>query len=186
MHSANRKTPRAAIAAMVTLLGSGLSGCAATGVGLDSQRVAPGEVPIAIGAPVRDNRSPMEGALACFGDQLTATTSQPVVVAVGEVRDYTGKYSINEGNAITQGGSLMVYSALGKIGGPLRIAERFDPVIAERELAYADRRQLGDGKVHDLAAATLEAIEPATGTALELRRISGKDRPCRTAKTSRG
>ncbi len=150
MHSANRKTPRAAIAAMVTLLGSGLSGCAATGVGLDSQRVAPGEVPIAIGAPVRDNRSPMEGALACFGDQLTATTSQPVVVAVGEVRDYTGKYSINEGNAITQGGSLMVYSALGKIGGPLRIAERFDPTIAERELGYTDRRQLGNGQVHQV------------------------------------
>lgn len=41
-------------------------------------------------------------------------------------------------------------------------------------------------KVHDLAAATLGAIEPATGTALELRRPSGKDRPCRTAKTSRG
>lgn len=150
MQSVKRKTPRAAIAAMVALFGSGLSGCAATGVGLDSQRVAPGEVPIAIGAPVRDNRSPMEGALACFGDQLTASTGKPIIVAVGEVRDYTGKYSINEGNAITQGGSLMVYSALGKIGGPLRIAERFDPTIAERELGYTDRRQLGDGQVHQV------------------------------------
>ena len=41
-------------------------------------------------------------------------------------------------------------------------------------------------KVHDLAAATLGTIEPAPRPALELRRASGKDRPCPTAKTSRG
>lgn len=150
MSFSGRKDRAAAIVVGVALLGTGLSGCAPTVVGINSQRVAPGEVPMAIGSPVRDNRSPMEGALACFGDQLTAATGKPVVVAVGEVRDYTGKYSINEGNAITQGGSLMVYSALGKIGGPLRIAERFDPTIAERELGYTDRRQLGDGQVHQV------------------------------------
>ncbi len=150
MVSRHGKTRRAATAAVAALLGTALSGCAAVGGGIESQRVAPHEVPIVIGAPVRDNRSPMEAALACFGDQLTATAGKPVVVGVGEVRDYTGKYSINEGNAITQGGSLMVYSALGKIGGPLRIAERFDPTIAERELGYTDRRQLGDGQVHQV------------------------------------
>lgn len=127
----------------------GLSACSAVNSGLDSQRVAPGEVPMAIGTPVRDNRSPMEAALACFGDQLTAG-GQPITIAVGEVRDYTGKYSINEGNAITQGGALMVYSALGKIGAPVRIAERFDPTIAERELGYTDRRQLGDGVIREV------------------------------------
>ncbi len=127
-----------------------LMGCTSVGGGIDSQRVAPREVPIVIGAPVRDNRSPMEAALACFGDQLVAANGKPTVIGVGEVRDYTGKYSINEGNAITQGGSLMVFSALGKIGGPLRIAERFDPTIAERELGYTDRRQLGNGLVHEV------------------------------------
>src|SRR5690606_18361062 len=65
-------------------------------------------------------------------------------------KDYTGKYSINEGNAITQGGALMVYSALGKMDGVVQVAERFDPTIAERELAYIDRRQLGDGDAHQL------------------------------------
>jgi hypothetical protein len=81
--------------------------------------------------------------LACYADHIAATRRPPVVIGVGDVKDYTGKYSINEGNAITQGGALMVYSALGKLGGAVSIAERFDPVIAERELAYADRRQLG-------------------------------------------
>lgn len=141
---------RPAILPTLIAVGLSLSGCATVNSGLDSQRVAPGEVPIALGSPVRSNRSPMEAALACFGDQLTANNGDNLVIAVGEVRDYTGKYSINEGNAITQGGSLMVYSALGKIGGPLRIAERFDPTIAERELGYTDRRQLGDGVVREV------------------------------------
>jgi len=127
------------------------SGCSTVmGPGVDTQRLAKGEVPTPIGPAVRDNRTPMEAALACFGDQLVAKGGPTRVVAVGDVKDYTGKYSISEGNAITQGGSLMVYSALGKIGGNMAIAERFDPVIAERELGYTDRRQLGDGRVYEV------------------------------------
>lgn len=118
--------------------------------GLRSQRVAGDEVPTPLGPPARTNRTPLEPALACFGDQLTAKGAPRLVFAVGEVKDYTGKYSISEGNAITQGGSLMVYSALGKIGRALAVAERYDPVIAERELGYTDRRQLGDGNVHEV------------------------------------
>jgi curli biogenesis system outer membrane secretion channel CsgG len=95
----------------------------------------------------------MEPVMACFADHVAANRRPPVVIAVGDVKDYTGKYSVNEGNAITQGGALMVYSALGKLSGAVRIAERFDPVIAERELGYADRRQLGDGKNHALPGA---------------------------------
>jgi curli biogenesis system outer membrane secretion channel CsgG len=114
------------------------------------QRMAPREAPVVLGPAVRENVTPMEASLACFGDHVAATKRQPVVISVGDVKDYTGKYSINEGNAITQGGALMVYSALGKLGGAVRLAERFDPVIAERELGYADRRQLGDGRSHQL------------------------------------
>lgn len=145
-----RESRRIGAAATALCLGLALNGCTSLAGGIESQRVAPGEVPIALGSPVRSNRSPMEAALACFGDQLTASVTKPVVISVGEVRDYTGKYSINEGNAITQGGSLMVYSALGKIGAPLVVAERFDPTIAERELGYTDKRQLGDGNVHQV------------------------------------
>ncbi|MEO7470453.1 MAG: CsgG/HfaB family protein [Sphingobium limneticum] len=142
-----RRLVRASVLAFVAV---SVSGCAVMHPGLDTQRLAPGEVPVPLGPPVRDNRSPMEAALACFGDQLIANGGPSRVIAVGDVKDYTGKYSINEGNAITQGGALMVYSALGKIGGPLRIAERFDPTIGERELAYTDRRQLGDGNAHEV------------------------------------
>ena len=132
----------------VTAVAAALAGCST--IGLREQRVARDEAPTPIGPAVRDNRTPMEAALACFGDHLAARGGKPPVIAVGDVKDYTGKYSISEGNAITQGGSLMVYSALGKIGTGLRIAERFDPVIAERELGYTDRRQLGDGQLYDI------------------------------------
>lgn len=136
-------------AVLLALLASNLAGC----VRLHQARFAADEVPTLVGSAVRDNRTPMDGALACFGAELLSAHPRPPVIAVGDVRDYTGKYSVNEGNAITQGGALMVTSALGKLGGAVTLAERFDPTIAERELGYTDRRQLGDGVVHDVAGA---------------------------------
>jgi len=118
-------------------------------MGLDRQIVAPGEAPVLMGTPVRDNVTPLEGSLACIARTLNVAGRPPLVVGVGDIKDYTGRYSINEGNAVTQGGSLMLFSALGKMGGAVRIAERFDPTIAERELGYMDRRQLGNGEMHD-------------------------------------
>jgi len=129
------------------LLVVGLSGC----VRLHQARLGAGEEPTLIGAAVRDNRTPMDAPLACLAGEIAAARKRPVVIGVGDVRDYTGKYSVNEGNAITQGGALMVSSALGKLGGAVGLAERFDPSIAERELGYTDRRQLGDGEIHDVA-----------------------------------
>jgi len=127
-----------------------LPGC----VSMQQQRLAPGEEPVLRGPAVRDNRTPMDAPLACLAGQIAAPGRKPLVIAVGDVRDYTGKYSVNEGNAITQGGALMVSSALGKLSGAVRLAERFDPTIAERELGYTDRRQLGDGSAHDVAMAS--------------------------------
>jgi curli biogenesis system outer membrane secretion channel CsgG len=127
-----------------------LAGCAAP----QRQQMAPDEAPVILGPSVRENLTPMEGVLACMGDRVASTAQPPLVISVGDVKDYTGKYSINEGSAITQGGALMVYSALGKLGGAVQMAERFDPGIAERELSYADRRQLGDGRAHQLAGPT--------------------------------
>lgn len=121
-----------------------LSGC----VGVQHRRLAPDEVPTPIGPAVRNNRTPMDPALACLSARLAQRPQRAPVIAVGDVRDYTGKYSIQEGAAITQGGALMVTSALGKLGTGVSLAERFDPTIAERELGYTDRRQLGDGNRH--------------------------------------
>lgn len=134
----------------VCLLAVTASACAPLPLGVKRQVVAPREVPIQLGSPARDNLTPMEASLACFAHTLTALRRKPVVIGVGEIKDFTGRYSINEGNVVTQGGSLMLFSALGKMGGTVRIAERYDPSIAERELAYMDRRQLGNGQPQEV------------------------------------
>ncbi|MEI6485310.1 MAG: CsgG/HfaB family protein [Sphingomonadales bacterium] len=141
-------TRRFRVAASVVLLAN-LSACATNLAGVQVQRVARGEVPIQIGPPARANVTPMEAVLACFTAKLGSSGRRPVVIGVGDVKDFTGRYSINEGSVVTQGGSLMLYSALGKMGGMVRIAERFDASIAEREIGYMDRRQLGNGEMQE-------------------------------------
>lgn len=150
-----RKRSTGFAAGLLAMLAASLGGCAAGPRHIPKQVVAPGEKAIELGTPVRDNLTPMEGALACFARSLAQTRRQPLVIGVGEVKDYTGRYAINEGNAITQGGSLMLYSALAKLGGTVRVAERFDPSIAERELAYMDRRQLGNGEQQQVNGQTV-------------------------------
>lgn len=130
------------------LIAVALSGCVAP-TGLTRQIVSSGESPVLMGTPVRDNVTPLEGSLACMARTLTGNGRPSLVIGVGDIKDYTGRYSINEGNVVTQGGSLMLFSALGKMGGAVRIAERFDPTITERELGYMDRKQLGDGQTHE-------------------------------------
>lgn len=135
--------------AAATLLAN-LAACSTTNLaGVQVQRIAPGEAPVQLGPPVRNNVTPMEGVLACFARKLNASGRRPLVIGVGDIKDFTGRYSINEGSVVTQGGSLMLFSALGKLGGTVRIAERFDPTIAERELGYMDRRQLGNGEIQE-------------------------------------
>jgi len=138
--------PRLALAVLLTL---GLAACAGNvpladppgdGLALD--------VPVIQGPAVRPNRTPLDPAFVCLADGMRGSRSAALGVAVGDIKDYTGKYSTTEGNSITQGGALMIYSALGKLGDTIRLQERFDTRIAELELAYADRRQLGDGRRH--------------------------------------
>ncbi|WP_234190326.1 CsgG/HfaB family protein [Shinella sp. NM-101] len=141
-------------AATALLLTTSLTACASMHV----ERMADGEAPQAIGPAARDNRTPMDPVFACYRDGLTGKGRGPVI-GVGDVKDYTGKFSNVEGNAITQGGALMVYSALGKLGGRVRLAERFDPTIAERELVYTDKRQLGDGESHKLPGKNADPVK---------------------------
>lgn len=132
------------------LLGAGLVAVLPGCVSLHATRVAPGEDPVLAGPAVRDNTTPIDPSLACLATHLRGSAAKRPVIAVGDVRDFTGKYSVNEGMAVTQGGALMITSALGKLGDAVVMAERFDPTIAERELGYIDRRQLGDGRAHAL------------------------------------
>lgn len=123
-----------------------LSGC----LTLPMKQQAPDEVPVVVGSASRRNYTPLEPAFGCLADIMRHRRLPPLGIAVGDVKDYTGKYSQNEGNAITQGGALMIYSALGKMGDVIQLQERFDTRIAELELAYTDRRQLGDGRQHQV------------------------------------
>jgi len=130
-------------AVIFAVLPTYLTGCAGI---LPTNKLARDEDPQVLGSAVRMNRTPLDPVYACMSEKLTISGIEPLAIAVGEVKDYTGKYNINEGNSITQGGALMVYSALGKLGDAIAVQERFDTRIAEQELSYADKRQLTDGK----------------------------------------
>ena len=127
-----------------------LSGCALPSY--QRVQVAEDEAPVMQGPSPRHNGTPIDSALACLSHRIVAQrgNKQPLSIAVGDIKDYTGKYSQGDGNVVTQGGALMVYSALGKLGGAIDVRERFDTRVAELELAYTDRRQLGDGNAHPL------------------------------------
>jgi len=150
--SAPRFAPRRRALYATLALTTALAGCGQ----LPAKRFAPDEQPVVVGSMARRNQTPLEPSFACMAQKLRDAKTPVMSVAVGDVKDYTGKYSVNEGNAITQGGALMVYTALGKLGGSVQLHERFDTRIAELELAYTDRRQLGDGRLH-----TLEQGKPA-------------------------
>lgn len=129
-----------------------LAGCSS----LPSKQHAPDEEPVVMGSAPRRNHTPNEAAFACMASGIKHKNKPLIGIAVGDVKDYTGRYSSTEGSTITQGGALMVYSALGKLGGTVLIQERFDTRIAELELAYTEKRQLGDGRNH-----TVEVGKPA-------------------------
>ena len=141
-----RRLNRAAVAfAMISL-----AGCA----NFTTRRQGPESAPIIRGPAITDNSTLLEPVFACYQNALAqrggarGAAVEPLSISVGEVRDFTGKSSINEGAALTQGGTLMVMSALGRLTPAVRIHERFDPRVAELELIYADRRQLGDGRAY--------------------------------------
>lgn len=100
-------------------------------------------------SPSRRNATPLDRVFACYGAALRTRGGNPAI-AVGDIRDYTGKQNPDQGFAITQGGALMAYSALGKLQPGIRVLERFDTRIADSELAYMEKRQLGDGTEHVL------------------------------------
>lgn len=134
---------RAALLSTVALV---LSGCLDTSE-LDKVQHVASETPIISTSPVRNGVTPMTEPLACVG-RLVRSKRGAVGIAIGDVKDYTGKQGQDEGFAITQGGALMAYSALGKMGKGVRVHERFDTRIADAELAYISQRHLGDGAQH--------------------------------------
>lgn len=99
------------------------------------------------------NTTPYDPIYACYKNVLAG---KRLSIAVGDIRDYTGKTSQNEGAAVTQGGSLMAYTALGKLSPAVQLHERFDTRITDAELAYIGQRHLGDGAEHEVDDPTAE------------------------------
>lgn len=137
-------------AAAVLAMAMAVSGCTPLlgGATTKFDRLGPGEAPVVIGPPVRDNFTPMNPALACLSEQITQANQPKLTIGVDDIKDYTGQYSINEGDAITQGGALMVMSALGKLGEAVNIADRFNTDVTQMELSFMNQRELGDGTQH--------------------------------------
>lgn len=131
---------RILIVALCALL---LSGCAHVSM----QKLTAGEAPVVIGPAVRANRTPLANALICYDRKLAPQLAgKKLQIAVGEIKDYTGKLSDSEGSAITQGGSPMLFTALYKLKDAVDIHDRFDTRVTDLELKYIGLKQLGDGK----------------------------------------
>jgi curli production assembly/transport component CsgG/holdfast attachment protein HfaB len=111
-------------------------------------QLAPNQMPVKLSTPVSSNVTPLTPALKCYGAKLSKSPRRGMSVSVGDIRDYTGKQTDSEGFAISQGGALMAYSALGYMAPGVQLHERFDTRIADAELAYSKARQLGDGATH--------------------------------------
>jgi curli biogenesis system outer membrane secretion channel CsgG len=128
-----------------------LSAC----VDVRHQQVADDEAAVVLGSGVRTNRTPLDLAYKCYGRLMAVAGTRALSVGVGEVRDYTGKYSDIEGSKITQGASPMVFSALFKLGDVVQVHERFDTRVAELELAMLEKRRLGTGQPHQIDGQTV-------------------------------
>ena len=127
-----------------------------------------GQLPVVKGPAVTDNSTPFSEGLVCVADKVKLKTNKRVAVTVGGIRDYTGKYSEAEGGSlVTQGGSLMVISALGKMGDAVVLRERFDTQVADIELAYTDNRRLGDGRRHQVGEQDVPWLPYSGGSILK-------------------
>lgn len=136
--------------------------CASTSSPVAPVLNAQGQAPVVMGTRPTLNTSPMDPAIQCFA-QATRQSPVPTRIAVGQIRDYTGKFS-NEasegGFRITQGGSLMVMSALGKLDGVDQV-ERFDMDIASNEATLTQNQLIQD-----------PAYDPNNPAAANLRRLN--------------
>jgi len=126
-----------------------LQGCVSWPTGWEATREST-DTPVLMTSPVRNNVTPVSPALSCYGDLMQSHGATGLGIAVGNVRDYTGRFGPDEGNVITQGGALMTYSALGLMAPAVEVLERFDTSIADAELAYIQGRHLGDGQSHQV------------------------------------
>jgi curli biogenesis system outer membrane secretion channel CsgG len=156
------KTRKSVLRAAASVAVLSLAACA----DISHTQVGEGEAPVVLGPAVRNNITPLNDAYACYANKL-AQNNVHISVGVSDIRDYTGKASDLEGTVVTQGGPMMAYSALGKLKPAVELHERFDTRVAELELAYIDRRQLGTGQTQTVNGQQVPWIPYYGGTILE-------------------
>lgn len=107
------------------------------------------------------NTSPMDPAARCLLDKIVAQKSTARRIAVGDIKDYTGKLDIADqtitGKMLTDGGSLMASTALGKMNGWVREVERQDTDIMLAELKLTQQGAILD--VNDVRKPTAYRLQ---------------------------
>jgi curli biogenesis system outer membrane secretion channel CsgG len=145
-----------------------LAGCAKIPSELRREVLNKGDLPVVMSSNPTLNNTPLTAKLACYGGLLEAAHKENISIAVGNIRDYTGKTSNTEGFLVTQGGALMAYTALGHLVPGITLLERFDTLIADAELTYMSNRQLGDGRMHstvDPSSVDPSSVDPTADPA---------------------
>ncbi|WP_284163778.1 CsgG/HfaB family protein [Frigidibacter sp. SD6-1] len=133
----------------------GLLGLAACSGIPASKVIVEGEAPVIIGPATRKNLTPLEPVYQCYDRKLSESRTKgkasapPLNIAVGQIQDFTTRALTSERVDITQGGSLMVISALMKLRDNVTVHDRVDPRVTEAELQYMNNKYLGDGNTHD-------------------------------------
>ncbi|WP_176234532.1 CsgG/HfaB family protein [Marivita cryptomonadis] len=130
-------------------LAAATAGCAVVPEDMRRETLNAGDVPLVLSSKPTPNNTPLTAKLVCYGERLEDAHKGHIALAVGNIRDYTGKQNDLEGFLVTQGGALMAYTALGHLVPGVSLYERFDTQIADAELAYLSNRQLGDGRLHE-------------------------------------
>src|SRR5690606_20363124 len=77
--------------AAVSILPLALSGCVTSMDNISTIRNGKHEAPIIYSAPVRSNVTPMSEPLRCYAQKLKSSGRKPLGIAVGDIKDYTGK-----------------------------------------------------------------------------------------------
>lgn len=102
------------------------------------------EFPTLKGMPVSQNHTPYSAALMCLSEEAAQNTQYlnqyRHTIAVGEIKDQTGKYDYETGGyKVTQGAGPMVTSALMKTNA-YRVVNRYDLKITDYERALASNQ----------------------------------------------
>ena len=130
---------------LVLAAASMLGGCASVGPATSGDDG--GQAPAVESTRPTPVSTPNDIPMVCLNDRIAEQGRPPLKVAVGHIKDYTGRFSELDGGApVTQGGSLMTISALDKLGDSVHILERFNIEPNEKERGFEARQQLGSDR----------------------------------------